>query len=337
MIKRILKFIFLLLLVLSLFYFIGPKPVSSDLSRSIQPIGTDLNGLDAYISKKEASVPNIKEDNQARVVWADPTLKAKTEYAVVYLHGFSASQGEGFPMHIDFAKRYGFNLYLARLDGHGTSEFDAMAGLTSEDLVNSSKEAIAIGSVLGKKVIVMGTSNGCTLALYLASGQSDIHSLIMYSPNVAVENSAVKYVTGPWGKQMAKFAAKGDVVSWGKKTGNDSLYWNASYSIDGLIAMQDLIDQTMNLSTFESVNQPSFMGYYYKNDQEKDHTVSVSAMLRMFDQLGTKEAEKVKIAFPEAGRHVIASSYKSTDLEGVRQATYRFAENILHLQPINKE
>ncbi len=323
------------MLTFSLFYFLGPKPVSSDLSKSVLPVTTDLNGLDAYISKNESSVPNLKDDNQARVVWVNDDLKTRTEYSVVYLHGFSASQAEGFPIHREFAKRYGFNLYLARLEGHGTSESDAMTGLTSESLVNSAKEAIAIASLLGEKVIVMGTSNGCTLALYLASGKNDIHSLIMYSPNIALENKGASYLTGPWGRQLAKIAAKGEVISWGTKSGTDSLYWNTSYSIDGLIAMQDLMDQTMKPSVFKAVNQPLFMGYYYKNDKEKDHTVSVPAMLKMFDQLGTKDSEKVKKAFPNVGAHVIASSYKSRDLGEVRKETYRFAENILNLRPIN--
>ena len=43
---------------------------------------------------------------------SNDSLKEKTEYAVVYLHGFSASQEEGDPVHYDFAKKFGCNLFL---------------------------------------------------------------------------------------------------------------------------------------------------------------------------------------------------------------------------------
>ena len=35
--------------------------------------------------------------------------------SVVYLHGFSASQEEGDPVHYDFAQKFGCNLFLAAL------------------------------------------------------------------------------------------------------------------------------------------------------------------------------------------------------------------------------
>ena len=41
----------------------------------------------------------VKPENEARIIWQNDSLKNKTEYAVVYLHGFSASQEEGDPVH----------------------------------------------------------------------------------------------------------------------------------------------------------------------------------------------------------------------------------------------
>ena len=57
-------------------------------------------------------------------------------------------------------------------------------------------------------------------------------------------------------------------------------------------------------------------------------------MLKMFDELGTPADKKTKQAFPDAGEHVIACEYKSKDWKGVEEATYRFAEDILGLKPI---
>ena len=62
--------------------------------------------------------------------------------------------------------------------------------------------------------------------------------------------------------------------------------------------------------------------------------VKVSAMLEMFDKLGTSANEKVKQAFPEAGEHVIACELTSGQLDDVKKATFDFAENILNLKPL---
>jgi pimeloyl-ACP methyl ester carboxylesterase len=332
---KVLKGIFIFLLALSVLYFSGPVPDKSDLSRHVPPMDTNWPDIDRFLAAKEAEVSLLKDDNEARVVWARPD-KSKTPFSLIYLHGFSASQGEGFPIHQDFAKRYGCNLFLARLDGHGSADSSAMVGLTSRKLVESAKEAIAIGKKIGEKVIVMSTSTGSTLSLFLAAEGEPIDAMIMYSPNIAIDNKLSELITGPWGKQLIELSAGGNIISWGSSTGPDSLYWNTSYSIDGLIAMQDLIDQTMKSKTFEAIDIPVFMGYYYKNKEEKDHTVSVPDMQKMFQTLGTPDELKVSYAFPNAGRHVIASSYKSQDVTGVRNKTFQFAENILQLKPIEE-
>ena len=57
-------------------------------------------------------------------------------------------------------------------------------------------------------------------------------------------------------------------------------------------------------------------------------------MLDMFGRLGTPENEKVALAFPEAGDHVIACQYKSGDWKGVEKATFDFAENVLKLKVV---
>jgi hypothetical protein len=66
------------------------------------------------------------------------------------------------------------------------------------------------------------------------------------------------------------------------------------------------------------------MGYYFKNEIEQDNTVSIPAMLRMFDELGTPGELKQKQAFPNAGAHVIASYIRSKDWQGVERETDKF-------------
>lgn len=311
-----------LLILLAGFYLLGPIP-----KRSV----FDNNPLKAFNQLPEADNPSgLKPNNQARIIWADSS-KQKTEYSIVYLHGFSASPMEAEPLHRNFAARYGCNLYLARMKEHGIENKDVFATLTATDMVNSAKEAIATGKKLGEKVILMSCSTGGTLALYLSAADPDIYANILLSPNIALADPNAFILTGPWGLQIAKMVV-GTHRNW--KPENDSIarYWTSNYRVEGVIALKQLLEQTMSKSVFEKVRQPVFMGYYYKNDKEQDQTVSVPAMLKMYEELGTPKDKKVKVAFPNAGAHVICSQWSSKDLDGLTKEVFQFAENQLGLK-----
>ncbi len=79
------------------------------------------------------------------------------------------------------------------------------------------------------------------------------------------------------------------------------------------------------------MEQPVFLGYYYKDEIHQDSTVSVPAMLEMFQHLGTPEDQKRKVAFPNVGAHVMTSYITSKDLESVKMETNRFLEEVLRL------
>jgi hypothetical protein len=107
--------------------------------------------------------------------------------------------------------------------------------------------------------------------------------------------------------------------------------------VEAVVRLQKMLEESMVPQTFEKVTQPLFMGYYYKNEAEKDEVVSVAAMREMFEQLGTAEEQKRSVAFPDVGDHIIASYLKSKDLESVRRETFRFAEEVLGLAPPEKD
>ena len=146
--------------------------------------------LEKYIADNEAT-HKVKADNEARIIWLNDSTKEKTEYAVVYLHGFSASQGEGNPVHKEFAKKFGCNLYLSRLADHGVDTTVPLANFSAERLWNSALEAFAIGKQIGKKVILMSTSTGGTLALKLCAEYPEIAASIMLSPNIEIGRAHV--------------------------------------------------------------------------------------------------------------------------------------------------
>jgi hypothetical protein len=87
----------------------------------------------------------------------------------------------------------------------------------------------------------------------------------------------------------------------------------------------------MKPKVLSKVKCPVFLAYYYKNEAEQDMTASVPDMLKMFDELGTPIELKRKMAFPEAGAHVIASHIRSNDWNGVELETIRFLNEIVKL------
>lgn len=314
------------------FYLSGPKPSAPVFDPALPAVPHDLVALEQYVQAREQQ-HNVKPDNEARIVWAD-SLKRKTSYAVVYLHGFSASQKEGDPVHRDFAKTFGCNLYLSRLSDHGIDTTDAMQLLTPDRLWNSAKEALAIGNRLGEKVILISTSTGGTLALMLAATYpEEVHALINFSPNIAINNGAAFLLNNPWGLQIARMVMKGNY----RQTSSDeekSKYWYDRYRVESLVALEDLVERTMTPETFAKVKQPSLTLYYYKNEAEQDPEVKVSAMLDMHAQLGTPDSLKMAVAVPTAGAHVIGSSLVSQDVDTVYQLTVRFAQEKLGMKPI---
>ena len=190
------------LVAIVIFYFSGPSPSSPLYDKTMPVVPAEASVLESYIATSERR-HKIKPDNEARIVWADSTKK-KTEYAVVYLHGFSASQMEGDPIHQRFAKQFGCNLYLARLADHGVDTTESLLQFSADRFWQSAKEALVVGNAIGEKVILMSTSTGGTVALMLAAEYPDkVFALISMSPNIAINDPAAFLLNDPWGLQIA--------------------------------------------------------------------------------------------------------------------------------------
>ena len=330
--KRFLLITGLLVAVMAVGYLLGPSAHSDAIKDEPIMLDPDLVKLEEHIAESERSA-NLRPDNEARIVWADSLHKVKTPYSIVYIPGFSATWAEGDPIHKQIARHFGCNLYLGRTAGHGVDSPDALKDLTPSAYAGSAERALAIGKALGEKVIVMGTSAGGMLALYLAARHPEIDGLILYSPCIAVANPAMKLITKPWGRQILNQVFPDEhVVNSYDKPGRIR-YWFPQYHSNGLLTLQTMIDEYMTPELFQKVKQPVFMGYYYKDEDHQDNVVSVPAMLEMFDQLGTSANKKEKVDFPKADAHVIASHFTSQDLNGVYQATEKFMEDVLKLRP----
>ena len=152
--------------------------------------------LDEYLSRSEESIPNLKADLNKRIFWFSNPGE-KTEVAIVYIHGYSASPQEVRPVPEKVAKKLQANLHFSRLTGHGCDSKE-MSKAQIQDWLNDAAEAIAIGHEIGKKTLVISTSTGGTLVSALAVSKryfTDRDKLVLISPNFGLNKRMAGILT----------------------------------------------------------------------------------------------------------------------------------------------
>ncbi|KAB7764924.1 alpha/beta hydrolase [Xanthomonas maliensis] len=320
------RWILALLLVLStgvLVVALGPRVDTVLPQVALPQVPQDPRALQAWLDARERATPGLRADNQARIVWADPLHPGRRACAMVYLHGFTASQGEGAPTHQRLARSFGCNLYLPRLPGHGLVAADALRGIDAARLLEGAAEALAVAQVLGERVVVIGNSMGGALAVQtVAAHPQHVQALVLWSPLVRERNEQLQPMLWPWGAQL---------LAWTRNAGDpvlrhavDSPYWADATHLDGYRALAALTRGGMRPSTYARIHVPVFLGYYYHDAQHQDGTVSVAAMQAMFRQLGTPAAARQAVDFADAGNHVLASPVRSKAVPAVFAATCQF-------------
>jgi len=311
-------------------YYVWPA-ASVDLSYDYPSIPTSVQQLEQYVQQKESSIKNIKKGNAATIIWADST-KSKTEYALVYLHGFSASHEEGGTVHRQIAEHFGMNLFLSRLSHHGLEGVDGMLELSPQSLMDSALEAVAIGNCLGKKVILMGTSTGATLGLPIMANDPSIFAGIFYSANIKLADSKSALLTKPFGLSIARKVLGSNYYSFDSPPGADQ-YWTTKYPIEATIALQKLINSSISKETFSNIDQSVLLVSYYKDENNQDEVVSVEAIKNCYDELGTKIGKKKYVELTEVGGHAMCSPFFSKDVVSPYEEAREFLETNLKLTP----
>ncbi len=320
--------------VIILIYILGPTPKTPVYSNDLPNLPQTSEQLENYVKQQE-SVHHIKPNNEARIIWANDSTKAITDYAIVYLHGFSASQEEGNPVHRNIAKKFGCNLYLARLAEHGIDTTEELVNMSAENLWESAKQAYAIGKKIGKKVILMSTSTGGTLALKLAAEYPEIAGNILYSPNVKINDPNAWLLNNSWGLQIARLVKGSDYNMIKYDTSLYKLYWNDKYRLEATVQLEELLETTMIKSTFTKVHQPTLALYFYKDENQQDPVVNVDAIKNMMNQIATSNNLKRSIALPNVSNHVLGSPILSKDIASVEKETEKFLEEVVGLKVRN--
>lgn len=285
--------------------------------RSAEPVLPD--DLDAWLQRSEKQATDqygLVPDTEKRITWFGE--RKQTAYSVLYLHGFSATRQETAPLSALVANALGANLFETRLRGHGRQR-ELLGSVRAEDWLDDAAEALSIAARLGKKVIVIGTSTGATLAAAMLGypAMNSVDTIVMMSPNFAPRDPAAAWLTRPAGPLLARLLV-GDTRSWQPHNEAQARYWSTTYPTASAVEMMRLVDLA-NRQLPARVAQRLLLFY-----SVKDSVVSPDASLRVFEN--TDAPQKAKIAIDNPGdpsHHVLAGDVLSA------QKTLNVANNIV--------
>ncbi len=328
------KLLLAALAVLIITYLLGPKPEAPIVEFSVHTANfpSQTSEINDFVLTKDNGLA-VKDKNHSILNWRNG-IGNKTEYALIYLHGFSASPEEGAPVHRQIAEKYGMNFYAPRLAHHGLKEDEALLNFSSKDFIEDAYEAIKIGELLGEKVIVMSCSTGGTASLYCcAHSDVNVHAQIMYSPNISLFDSKSWLLSSPWGLQMARLVKGGKYHSWEVPNGAEK-YWHGKYRLESLVDLQSGLENLMTSETFHKVSEKTMVSYYYKDENNQDDVVSVEAIKQMISELGTQKEDVHEVIFTDVDAHALQSKFFSKNIPTVISETEKYLQNNLGIQPI---
>lgn len=320
--RRVLYGVLILVLALGASFFLGPRePVDTKFTFDPAKIGNDP---DTYLAKSEAEVAGIRDGLQKEIIWAFPNSKAKTKLAIVYIHGFSASKGEIRPVPDKVAAALGANLFYTRLTGHGQNG-PAMAVATVNDWVNDFAEAMAIGRMIGEKVIIIATSTGAGLSTWAATQpelSKDVAGMVFVSPNYGVQASGSFLLTMPWGRQLANLIIGPD-REFTPVNELHGKYWTPKYPTNAVLPMAALTKLARDVMV-ENIKVPTMFIF-----AETDKVVRPDLTKERIARWGAKTGFSVVENPDDPYQHVVAGDALSPNrTEEVSAEALKFIQSL---------
>lgn len=195
--------------------------------------------LDAWLAQCEATVPALRPQCAKRIIWAGQ-VGARSDDVVVYIHGFSASGQEVRPLPDLIAQELGANLYFARLSGHG-QDGAALGAATLDEWRADVKEALRIAATLGRRVIAMGCSTGCTLLTEAVARGAKADALVFLSPNFGLTHPVAHHLlklpmVRKWGHLIV-----GRERSFPAISEDHAAYWTLRYPTQAVYTMAEAV------------------------------------------------------------------------------------------------
>lgn len=252
-----------------------------------------------------------------------------TDWAVTYLHGFSASRQESAPLAYLVADNLRAHCFHTRFSGHGLPAAE-LGRTTLADWLDDLREARAISHALGQRQLWIATSTGATLVLgFLArepEWQPDI--LVLQSPNLGPTHvlSGIAYL--PAARWWAPWILG---RTWYWKTLNDlhRRYWTCPYPTVANFTMMESVRLAQH-SELSRIHCP-VLCFYCPHDE----IVRADLILRHFQRLGSRRKELYAIENPgDPRKHILAGDILAPEGTAIlHREIIRFVEGVCPSPP----
>ncbi len=276
-----------------------------------------IDQLEDWLARREAAFPDLRPGTAKGIVWGRPS-RQRTPWAVVYVHGFSATRLETAPLADRVAGALGANLYYARLTGHGLPG-EAMGQASVQDWLADTLEAVRVGRQLGERVLLVSCSTGSTLATWLALQPEgkDVAAHVFISPNFGPKDKRADIANWPWGRQIVRWVQG----PWRSSPVNDpreAVGWTNPYPTEAIFPMMALVKRVRE-SDLARVDRPVLMLY-----ADGDKTVEPEQTKAAFARIGAAGKTLEAVTYSKArGQHVLAGDIMAPE------ATAPMAERIV--------
>jgi pimeloyl-ACP methyl ester carboxylesterase len=269
--------------------------------------------LDSWLAEKEAVVPGLIPASRKEIAWAG-AHGTRTPYSIVYIHGWQASSRDYAAVFQEVAAELGANVYYSRLRGYGVTT-EEIVGVTLDDWINETWEALEIGRRLGDKVIVAGSSMGGDLALWLATRRPpDIAALVLLSCAVQPKDGRSELLLWPW--PVPQIVLKAFIGRYSALSLDAAKYPNgrpdmfarmypARYRSESIIKLMAVVKLTRTLP-LASITTPSIWLY-----SGKDDAVDIPVLKKFYARTGG--APKRLVHVDGAHSHMLAGDVFSPE------------------------
>ena len=296
-----------LLALLTLVWLAGPRVTYGPDEPAPRPAPpAQAAALDAWLAEREAAVPGVRPAAAKGIVWYREPGR-RTPWAVVYLHGFTATRMETYPLAERVAHGLQANLFHTRLTGHGVPA-EALRRVTAQDWLADAVEAVRIGHAIGERVLVIGTSTGGTLGAWLAlrpdAAGVPVAAQVWISPNFGPADARAEWILGPWGWALTR-AITGGTVGAPHADERRNAHWTRVYPAEALVPMMTLVRRVRD-GALDQVRTPVLV-----LASPRDRTVDVRRIEAAVARLGgSKRLEWVEDAGDDE-QHVLAGELRS--------------------------
>jgi pimeloyl-ACP methyl ester carboxylesterase len=275
----------------------------------------------------------VRPGNEERLTRRGPE---RAPVVILFVHGFGASRAEGEAVVDQLAAELAATVYYTRLPGHGGS-LEAQAAARTDEYFARLEEDFHRLRPLGEKLVLIGSSTGALLCVWLAARHpDDVAALILASPLLAYADPLAFLLSRRVGMPIIE-ALYGPIrdASWptdpeGRKQSGYEDHWITRQRFRAMLPVDDLRRIIAVDETARAVRAPVELLYYYADPHHQDSVVSVPAMLDFFKKTsgGHPHPLSRQVAIAD-GNHILLSQYVRTDKQKILEESRQFLQAVL--------